>query len=146
MVELGHVAYYVRDLKQSLRFYHEGLGLEIVGRLFNGRAAMLSGGRTHHELLLIEAGSDSPARDRHAIGTYHVAWKIGDDLQALSEIKQKLTSMNYPPQAVSDHTVSQSLYLVDPDGNQVEIYVDNPDIDWRSDTSWMQQPVKPLKV
>ena len=146
MVELGHVAYYVSDLQQSLRFYHEGLGLQVVGTLFNGRAAMLSGGRTHHELLLIEARSDSPPRVRQSIGTYHVAWKIGDDLRALADMKQKLAGMNYPADAVSDHTVSQSLYLHDPDGNQVEIYVDNPDIDWRSDTSWMQQPVKPLKV
>jgi catechol 2,3-dioxygenase len=40
--------------------------------------------------------------------------------------------------------VSQSIYLRDPDGNEVELFVDNPEFDWESDTSWMAAPVKPL--
>ena len=54
MTELGHVVYYVRDLDASVRFYHQALGLQVSGKIFNGRAALLTGGRTHHELLLIE--------------------------------------------------------------------------------------------
>ena len=54
MTELGHVVYYVRDLQTSLRFYTEVLGLPVIGTIFNGRAALMSGGPTHHELLLIE--------------------------------------------------------------------------------------------
>ena len=56
MTELGHVVYYVRNLEASLGFYRDAVGLALVGKLFNGRAALLSGGRTHHELLLIEVG------------------------------------------------------------------------------------------
>lgn len=53
MISLGHVVYYVRDLDRSLAFYRDAVGLNVVGLLFDGRAAMLSGGRTHHELLLV---------------------------------------------------------------------------------------------
>ncbi len=33
-----------------------------------------------------------------------------------------------------------------PDENEVELYVDNPDYDWRTDDGWMEAPVKPLKL
>jgi len=47
---------------------------------------------------------------------------------------------------LSDHTISQSIYLQDPDGNEVELYVDNPAIEWRRDKCWMNEPVKPLDL
>ena len=56
MTELGHVALYVRDLQRSLDFYRDAVGLQVVGKLLGGRGAALSGGRTHHELLLIQDG------------------------------------------------------------------------------------------
>ncbi len=31
----------------------------------------------------------------------------------------------------SDHTVTHSLYILDPDGNEIELYVDVPGVDWR---------------
>jgi hypothetical protein len=34
----------------------------------------------------------------------------------------------------------------DPDGNEVELFVDDPSVDWRHDHQWMEAPVKPLKV
>jgi hypothetical protein len=43
-----------------------------VGRIFNGAAAALTSGRTHHELLLIQVGDapgPSPGRRR---GLYHI--------------------------------------------------------------------------
>jgi len=57
MVTLGHVVFYVRDLEKSTAFYRDVVGLEVAGRIFNDRAAMLTGGATHHELLLIEIGA-----------------------------------------------------------------------------------------
>jgi catechol 2,3-dioxygenase len=36
--------------------------------------------------------------------------------------------------------------LHDPDGNEVELFVDNPAVDWRTDSSWMAAPVKPLSL
>ena len=56
---LGHVVFYVKDLGRSLAFYRDLLGFQEVGRIFNGAAAALTSGRTHHELLLIQVG-DAP--------------------------------------------------------------------------------------
>ena len=56
---LGHVVFYVKNLQQSLSFYRDLLGFKEIGRIFNGAAAALTSGRTHHELLLIQVG-DAP--------------------------------------------------------------------------------------
>ena len=144
MTELGHIVYYVRDLEASLRFYRDALGLSLTGLPFNGRAAMLTGGRTHHELLLIQVGDAPGPLAGRRLGLYHVGWKIGDDLDALRQARDRLIAHGFAVEAMADHTVSKSLYLRDPDGNEVEVYVDAAEIDWRTDSSWMENPVKPL--
>ena len=146
MIELGHVVFYVRNLDASLKFYHETLGLELSGRIFRDRAALLTGGRTHHELLLIEVGEANGPLAGKRIGLYHVGWKIGDSLDDLRAMRKRLLDSGYATDGQSDHTVSQSLYLQDPDGNEVELFIDNPNIDWKNDTDWMEAPVKPLKL
>jgi len=146
MTELGHVVYYVRNLDTSISFYRDAIGLKLVGNIFNGRAALLSGGRTHHELLLIGVGDAEGPLTGKRIGLYHVGWKIGESLEDLEQAKTRILQQGYTIDGQSDHTVSQSLYLRDPDGNEVELFVDNPAFDWKSDASWMEAPVKPLKL
>lgn len=144
MVELGHVVFYVRNLEASLRFYHETVGLKLNGKIFRDRAAVLTGGCTHHELLLIEVGEAPGPLTGKRIGLYHVGWKIGNSLDELRKMRDHLIEQGYEINGQSDHTVSQSLYLHDPDGNEVELFVDNPEVDWKSDKDWMDAPVKPL--
>ncbi len=144
MTELGHVVFYVRNLQASVKFYSEAVGLTVSGTVFNGRASLLTGGRTHHELLLIEVGDANGPLSGKRIGLYHVGWKVGESLDALREVRDRIIDLGYSIDGQSDHTVSQSLYLRDPDGNEIELFIDNPDFDWRSDTSWMDVPVKPL--
>jgi len=146
MTELGHVVYYVRNLEASLKFYHEAVGLGISGKIFRDRAALLTGGRTHHELLLIEVGEATGPSEGKRIGLYHVGWKIGASLDDLKQARDRIREQGYAIEGLSDHTVSQSIYLRDPDGNEVELFVDNPAFDWKSDTSWMEEPVKPLAL
>jgi catechol 2,3-dioxygenase len=146
MIKLAHVVFYVRDLKASVAFYSEIVGLSVVGKIFDGRAAMLTGGSTHHELLLIQVGDAPGPLTGRRIGLYHVGWKIGDDLEALRLMRDRLTAANYSIDGMSDHTVSQSIYLRDPDGNEIELFVDNPAVDWKNNREWMEQPVKPLKL
>jgi len=146
MAELGHVVLYVRDLDRSVAFYRDLVGLELKGRIFHGRAAMLSGGRSHHELLLIEVGSAPGPLAGRRLGLYHVGWKVGDSLDVLRQARDRLLAAGVEIDGVSDHTVSQSLYLRDPDGNEVELFVDNPAVDWRQDLSWLEAPVKPLAL
>jgi len=146
MTTLGHVVYYVRDLEASLQFYCDVVGLDICGRIFNNQAAILTGGKTHHELLLIRVGkAEGPLQGRR-IGLYHAGWKIGDSIKELKAHYHKLLELGYAIDGVSDHTISQSIYLRDPDGNEVELFVDDPDYDWKHDTGWMEMPVKLLDL
>ena len=146
MTKLGHVVFYVRDLERCVKFYKEVVGLGLSGMIFNGRAALLSGGSTHHELLLIQVGeAQGPVHGRR-IGLYHVGWKIGDSIEQLKILYDKLKDLDYAIDGLSDHTISHSIYLRVPDGNEVELYVDNPDYDWRNDDSWMEAPIKPLNL
>jgi catechol 2,3-dioxygenase len=146
MTTLGHVVFYVRDLERSVKFYTEVVGLGLSGMIFNDRAALLSGGSTHHELLLIQVGEARGPVHGKRIGLYHVGWKIGDSIGELKALYNRLIELDYPVDGLSDHTISHSIYLSDPDGNELELYVDNPDYDWRTDNSWMEAPVKPLKL
>jgi catechol 2,3-dioxygenase len=145
MTEPGHVVFYVADPEKSGSFYREVVGLRQVGTIFNGRAAIFTGGRTHHELLLIRVTEQAPRpRLGPRVGLYHVGWKVGDSLDALREHLRRAEAFGSPVDGLADHTVSRSLYLQDPDGNEVELYVDNPDYDWRKDADWMEAPVRPL--
>lgn len=146
MAELGHVVFYVRDLARSSAFYREVVGLEQTGTVFAGQAAVFSGGRSHHELLLIQAGEAPGPLSGHRLGLYHVGWKVGDNLETLRNCRQRAEDFGCSIEGTSDHMVSQSLYLLDPDGNEVELFVDNPDYDWHNDRGWMEEPVRPLKL
>ncbi len=145
-IELGHLVLYVRDLESSLRFYRDALRLEVTATLFKGRAAMLSGGRSHHEIMLIAIGEAPGPLQGKRLGLYHFAWKVGEDLASLRVIYHRLQEMGVTINGMADHTISQSLYLRDPDGNEVELYVDDPSVDWRNDVDWASAPVKPLQL
>jgi catechol 2,3-dioxygenase len=146
MTSLGHVVLYVRELNRSVDFYTRIVGLNLGGRIFQDRAAVLSGGATHHELLLIEVGDAPGPPAGRRLGLYHTGWKVGDDLDALRSARDRIAAAGLELDGAADHTVSQSLYLRDPDGNEVELYVDDPKVDWEHDHSWMEAPVKPLRL
>lgn len=143
---LGHVVFYVKNLDRSLGFYRDLLGFKEVGRIFNGTAAALTSGRTHHELLLIQVG-DAPGPPRGPRrGLYHIGIKVGDSLDELRSAKQELEQAGVSIDGMSDHTVSQSLYLKDPDGNEVELYVDADESIWKNDPAAVMAPIKPLHL
>lgn len=143
---LGHVVFYVKDLDQSLAFYRDLLGFTEVGRIFNGAAAALTSGRTHHELLLIQVGeAPGPPQGRRR-GLYHIGIKVGDSLEELRAAKKELEQAGVTIDGMSDHTVSLSLYLHDPDGNEVELYTDVDEALWKNDPSAVVSPVKPLRL
>lgn len=143
---LGHVVFYVNDLQRSLAFYRDLLGFREVGRIFNGMAAALTSGRTHHELLLIQVGeAPGPLQGRRR-GLYHIGIKVGDSLDELRTAKRELEQAGVTIDGMSDHTVSQSLYLRDPDGNEVEVYVDADESLWKTDPAAVVSPIKPLHL
>jgi catechol 2,3-dioxygenase len=143
---LGHVVFYVKDLERSLAFYRDLLGFKEVGRVFNGSAAALTSGRTHHELLLIQIGNAPPPPPGRRLGLYHIGIKVGDSLDELRAAKRDLEQAGVEIGGMSDHTVSQSLYLHDPDGNEVELYVDADEAVWKNNPAAAVSPIKPLRL
>jgi catechol 2,3-dioxygenase len=136
-IELGHAVLYVRDLERSRHFYGEVLGLPEIafpdgGDAFPGAAAF-SGGRTHHELLLIEVGpaAASPPAGRRT-GLYHLGFKIGTTDDELRDAWRELQEAGVTIVGASDHTVTHSLYVEDPDGNELEVFWMVPREEWES--------------
>ena len=141
-----HTMVRIADIDESLAFYRDLLGFHEVGRIFNGAAAALTSGRTHHELLLIQVGdapAPPPGRRR---GLYHIGIKVGDSLDELRTAKRELEQAGITIDGMSDHTVSQSLYLRDPDGNEVELYVDADEAIWKNNPDAVVSPIKPLAL
>jgi len=131
---VGHVVLKVRSLERAVQFYGDVLGLKEVGRLGN-RMAFFSAGANHHDLAVLEVGEGAAVPDRGAVGLYHVALKIGDDLDALRAAKAHLEAHGVQILALREHRVSQSIYLNDPDGNGLELFVDADPAVWREDPS-----------
>ena len=144
---LGHIVFYVRELETSLKFYEKILGLKrIGGGDLSFKAAALTSGRTHHELLLIEVGDRPGPPPGPRRGFYHAGFKIGDSLDELKKAYHELLSAGVKVKGMSDHTISKSIYLHDPDGNEIELYVDDPDVDWEDDPAAVLSPIRPLDL
>jgi putative MFS transporter len=58
--------------------------------------------------------------------------------------KDRLREADVTVVGASDHTVTHSLYILDPDGNEVELYIDVPGVDWKSDPRLIMAPIRPL--
>lgn len=148
VLELGHVVLYVHNVKRSTTFYRDVLGwnqLPIGGPSDPIAAFSAPSGRTHHELLLIEVGEDATkVPEGRRVGMYHFGLKVGDSDDELREARDALAAAGATVLGASDHTVTHSLYIADPDGNEIELYVDVPGVNWREDPSLIAAPVKPL--
>jgi catechol 2,3-dioxygenase len=142
--ELGHIVLYVRDLDASRRFYRDLLGWKEV---VHATGAAYSSGRTHHELLLIQVGSEAAAiPQKPRVGLYHFGLKIGESDEELRAAIARLREARVPIVGMSDHGVTHSLYLLDPDGNEVEIYIDVQPPQWRENPEGVPMYTRPLQI
>jgi catechol-2,3-dioxygenase len=146
--ELGHLVLYVRNVQKSAEFYGKVLGWEAAFPVTMGvPAAAFSSGRTHHELLLIEVGEGAaPQPQGRRLGLYHFGLKVGDTDDELREAMARLDEAGVTIVGSSDHTVTHSVYILDPDGNEIELYIDVPGVDWKSDPMLIMAPIKPLRL
>ena len=150
ILELGHLVLYVRDLETSVHFYRDVLGWrpisdDDVPLPFRAAAFSAPSQRTHHELLLIEVGPQAAALPAgRRVGLYHFGLKVGDSDDELRDALATLQANGVEVVGASDHTVTHSLYVADPDGNEIELYIDVPGVDWRHDPALILAPIKPL--
>lgn len=142
VLELGHVVLYVTNLDIVADFYRDTLGFTEIHRAWP--LALFSGGRTHHEMLLIEVGGAPAPRTRPTPGLYHIGFKVGDSTEELRTVYHELKDRGVPINGLTDHGVTHSLYIADPDGNELELYADVSDI-WKQDPHAILAPPRPLR-
>ena len=126
---IGHAVLKVRNRWRAKAFYHGVLGMPIATR--NDRMTFFTLGN-HHDFAFMVMGDDAPLAEPNAVGLAHVAFNLGETLDDLRAMKGRLEAYGVQVDRQVDHTVSASLYLTDPDGNGVELYVDTSD-EWKRD-------------
>ena len=113
----------VNDLETSIDFYHDILGFKYQ---IDGRKAMLF---ADHKPLVKLIEDPNAQKDIDVYGLYHVAFLLPSKAALASTINQ-LIKHQYPTSGLTDHGVSIAIYLNDPDGNGIEIYVDKDESQW----------------
>jgi catechol 2,3-dioxygenase len=128
-VRIGHVHLKVADLERAIGFYRDVLGFELMQRMGDQAAFLSAGGYHHHIALNTWESLDGTAPPFGTTGLYHHAI-VYPTRTALADALRRLIAAGIGLEGAADHGVSQSLYLRDPDGNGVELYVDRPRETW----------------
>jgi len=128
-VHIGHVHLKVANLERALSFYSGVLGLEVTQRLGDSAAFLSAGGYHHHIALNTWESLNGVPPPPGATGLYHTAI-VYPSRATLSDALHRVLRAQIPLQGASDHGVSQSIYLRDPDDNGVELYWDKPKDQW----------------
>jgi catechol 2,3-dioxygenase len=140
---VGYVRLQVSNLQRALAFYQDLLGFRQV--LDDGPVVMLSAtGEAPYHIIL----SEYPGAQRkpaNTTGLYHIAIRL-PSRQALARVFQRLVVHEWPFQGFADHLVSEALYLSDPDGNGLELYVDRPEDQWTRRNGQIEMATDPLDV
>ncbi len=140
---LGHAVLKVRSLARAEAFYTGVLGLPVAARNAELGMVFFTLGN-HHDFAVKEMGDDAPLADPKSVGLFHLAFKVGDTVEELRAAKELLLARNIEIDRIRDHNVSYSIYLNDPDGNQIELYVDVSDA-WKKEPSLVAS-AKPLEL
>jgi catechol 2,3-dioxygenase len=126
---IGHVHLKVANLERALAFYCGVLGFELMQR-YGTQAAFIAAGGYHHHIGLNTweslGGSPPPPG---STGLYHTAI-LYPTRAALADALRRLIAAGIPLDGASDHGVSETLYLRDPDQNGVELYWDKAQAQW----------------
>ena len=82
-------------------------------------------GANHHDLAIMAVGANAPSPPPNAVGLYHVAIRLPSD-DHVRRAFRALVDAGAEVVGSSDHGVSHSLYMKDPDGIELELYADVP--------------------
>ena len=122
---VGHLVLNVRDVAASTKFYVDVLGFEVaVDR--PGFGIFLTCGRIHHDLALFQAAEDAAPVTPGGLGLNHMALQVAD-FDVLTEYYQRLQDCGIEIDRTTDHSMTRSIYLHDPDGNGIELFCNTHD-------------------
>ena len=126
-LRFGAIALAVADVERSIDYYGRRLGMELLER-DGWRAVLGAGGR---RLLELEERPGA-RRDPDAADLFHFALRV-PSRPALARQLARLMATDTRLTGASDHSVSEALYLRDPDGHGIEFYRDRPREAWCRD-------------
>ena len=129
-VTIGHVHLTVANLDRALGFYRDILGFEVTTKYGDSAVFLSAGGYHHHIGLNTWSGPGATPPPKGHSGLYHFAI-LYPTRKELAGALNRLINAKYPITCSADHGVSEALYLTDPDGNGVELYVDRPRSEWK---------------
>jgi catechol 2,3-dioxygenase len=121
---LGAIRLRVGDGERLTRFYEEAIGLRV---LEDGPVTRL--GLDGRALIELEVDPDAPRRPPHTTGLFHLAILVPSRAD-LGQALRRVVGTGWRLSGASDHLVSESLYLSDPEGNGIELYRDRPRDEW----------------
>jgi len=138
---MGVVSLIVTDLNRSVHYYQESIGLHVQER--TGPQARLGVG--NHTLLILTEQKGARPVQRGRTGLYHFALLV-PNRKELARTLRHLIDTQTPLQGMSDHGVSEAIYLGDPDGHGIEIYRDRPREEWPIENDSLQMTLDPIDV
>lgn len=130
----------VTDLERSLSFYEGMLGFSILKRNENKIDLTLDGVQP---LLSIQQLKSPQPKQARTSGLYHFALLL-PNRKELAKVLRHLMDNRYPLQGASDHLVSEAIYLADPDGHGIEIYIDRAPEIWQWEEGQVKMTTEPL--
>lgn len=125
---LGRVSLQVGDLGRSLEWYDRVFGMDVLTR-GDGRAELCPRGTGDVLVELVEKRGARAVPRRGLLGLYHYALLL-PDRAALGRFIAHLSRIGLAA-GMSDHLVSEAVYITDPDGLGIEVYRDRPRSEWR---------------
>ena len=133
----------VSDLANAIIFYRGLLGFREIYRN-EATVALSATGQPPSQIVLVERAGARP-KPPGTTGLYHVAIRY-PTRHALARAFRRLLAHDWPFQGAADHLVSEALYLADPDGNGLELYVDRPRDQWPERDGKIAMATDPLDV
>ena len=120
--QLGHLVINVRNLDVSEKFYTELMGLKVTNSNPGKMIFMIANDDISHELALVSVGESALKPESSYVRLAHMAWQM-DSLNDLREIYQLLKHTGTEIKGIGDHGMSLGIYFSDPDGNEIEVYL-----------------------
>ncbi|WP_374624693.1 VOC family protein [Pandoraea sp.] len=119
---LAHANLFVSDYVKACDFYRNVFGFAEAYRQPDNLASFLSNGNTYHDFALVDIQSKY-AKAGQQPGLNHLAFEVDSEANLVHAYKAALAAgIRFIGPA--DHDVAHSIYLKDPDGNEVEFYAD----------------------